>query len=72
MKDLLSKEHYYYKIHTVLMKSSSYLLFYGQPPCMGYTPSFLQENLDPPPSLIFEKSQPPINKGVHTLLHMIP
>ena len=25
MKDLLSKEHYSYKIHTLLMKSSSYL-----------------------------------------------
>ena len=26
MKDLQSKEHYCYKIHTLLMKSSAYLL----------------------------------------------
>ena len=48
MKDLLSKEHYCYKIHTLLMKSSAYLLFYRHlSPDMGYPP-FLQENLDPP------------------------
>ena len=35
MKDMLSKEHYSYKIHTLLMKSSA------------YTPLlFLQKNLD--------------------------
>ena len=49
MKDLLSKEHYCYEIHTSLMKSSAYLLFYRHPLSidMGYPP-FLQENLDPP------------------------
>ena len=31
MKDLLSKEHYYYKIYTLLMKSSVYRFFYRQP-----------------------------------------
>ena len=39
MKDLLNKEHYCYNIHTLLMKSSAYLLFYRQPLYMGYTPS---------------------------------
>ena len=47
MKDLLSTEHYCYKIHTLLMKSNAYLLFYRQSPYMGYPP-FSQENLDPP------------------------
>ena len=54
MKDLLSKEHYCYKIHTSLMKTSAYLLFYRQPPLatppldgyMGYPP-FLQRILIP-------------------------
>ena len=32
MKDLLSKEHCCYKIHTLLMKSSAYLIFYKQHP----------------------------------------
>ena len=39
MKDLLSKEHYCYKIHTLPMK----ILI--------------------PPAIIFQKAQPPINKG---------
>ena len=30
MKDLLSKQHYCYKTHTSLMKTSAYLLFYRQ------------------------------------------
>ena len=63
MKDLLSKEHYCYKIQKLLMKSSAYRLFYGHlSPLYG-----LQlPNLDKP-SMIFQKSQPPINKGVHTM-----
>ena len=61
MKDLLSKEHYCYKIHALRMKSNAYLLFYRQPPYMGYPP-FLKENLHPP-SMIFQKSQPPVNEG---------
>ena len=43
MKDLLSKEHYPYKIHTLLMKNSAYL-----------TLPFLQKNLD---LWFFQKSQ---------------
>ena len=30
MKDLLSKEHYCYKIYTSLMKTGAYLFFYRQ------------------------------------------
>ena len=48
MKYLLSKEHYPYKIHTLLMKSSAYT-----PP----SPPFLQKNLD---LYFFQKSQPPV------------
>ena len=67
MKDLLSKEHYCYKTQTLLMKSNGYLLFYRQPHYMGYTPNYYKKILIPP-SMIFQKSQPPltINKGVHT------
>ena len=33
MKDLMSKEHYCYKIHTLTMKSSAYVpLLHRQPP----------------------------------------
>ena len=59
MKDLLSKEHYCYKIHTSLLESSA-APFYRQPlPYMHYPP-FLSENLDPPSlfSMIVQKSQP--------------
>ena len=60
MEDFLSKEHYCYKIHTLLMKSSAL----NQLPFMDYLPSTVfQENLDPPCSTIFEKSQPPIKVG---------
>ena len=34
---------------------------------MNYPPPFLQENIDPSPSMILRKSQPPINKGEFTL-----
>ena len=42
MKDLLSKEHYCCKFHTLSVKSSAYPPFY-----IDYTP-FLQENLHRP------------------------
>ena len=61
MKDLLSKEHYCYKFQTLLVKSSAYAPSIEIPPYMD-SPSFLQENLIPPP-IIFQKSQPHINKG---------
>ena len=66
MKDLLSKEHYCYKIHTLLMKSSTYLLFYRHSntlhPYMGYLP-FLPENLDPTFYDFLKIPSPPISKG---------
>ena len=62
MKDLLSKEYYCYKIHTLLMKSSAYLLFYSYPRIWATSPHFYKKN-----TMIFQKSQPPINKGVHTM-----
>ena len=59
MKDLLIKEHYCYKIHTLLMKSKAYPSFYRQlppPPYMGYnSPTFTKKNLNTP-SMIFQKS----------------
>ena len=81
MRDLLSKEHYWYKIHTLLMKSSAYPLLqstalYGLParppgPPFPRAPSFLQENLDPP-SINFKNPNSFINKeGIHTMLLII-
>ena len=40
------------------MKSSAYPLLYRQPPYMNCSP-FLKENLEPPLSMIFQKSKPP-------------
>ena len=60
MKNLLSKEHYRFKIYTLLMKSSAYPTFCRQSPCMGYP------LLWDPPSMIFQKFQPsllPLTKG---------
>ena len=51
MKDLLSKEHSSYKIPTLLMKSTP------PPPPPNLSIDNLQENLDPPPSMIFQKFQ---------------
>ena len=58
MKDLLSKVHYCYKIHTLLMTSSAYLLFYRH-----HTWATLQfcKKMLIPPSMIFKKSQPSYN-----------
>ena len=44
MKDLLSKKHYYYKIHALLMKNKAYISFYRQPPYMGYHPPTFTKN----------------------------
>ena len=71
MKELLSKERYYYKIHTSLMKSSAPNL--KTPPIwLTPFPSFLQENLDPflllwflDPFLLL--STPIHKEGVHTM-----
>ena len=59
---MLSKERYHCKIHTSLTKSSAYLPpSIDNPRHMDYPSPFLQESLGPP--LIFQKSQPSINKG---------
>ena len=45
----MSKEHYCYKIHALLMKSV-FTPLCRQPPQYGLPPpQFLQENNDPPP-----------------------
>ena len=45
------------------MKSSDYLPpFYNRQP-----PHFYEKILTLPPSMSFEKSQPPINRGLHTI-----
>ena len=65
MKVFLSKEHYCYKIHTSSMKSIANPHFYRQTLLYGLLPHFYKKILIPP-SLIFQKSQPPINKeGSH-------
>ena len=45
MNNLLSKEHYCYKVHTLLMKSIAYPLppFYRQPPYMDSPPHFYKK-----------------------------
>ena len=50
------------------MKSSAYPLFYRQLPYMN-CPPFLKENLEPHPSIIFQKSQLPlqIKPPLHTM-----
>ena len=68
MKDLLSKEHSSYKIHTLFMKSTSHPL----PPHLSI--DNLPENLDSP---FYDFSKIPIPtplkiKGVHTVIYMFP
>ena len=60
MKDLLSKEHYCFKIHTLPMKDSAYIPFGRQPPYMDYPPPFLQKNLEPPYLYDFLKISTPL------------
>ena len=58
MKNLLSKEHYCYKIHTLLMKSSAYPHPSIDNPLYELPrPSILQEN-PKPPSMFLSKFQP--------------
>ena len=54
MNNLMSEEHYCYNIHTSLTKSSAYSHFpsIGNHP-IRTNPPFLQENIDPTPSMIF-------------------
>ena len=78
MKDLRSKEHYCYKIHILLMKTSAYLLFDRQlmPPAphpymaIWATPYFYKRILIPPKNLFYKNSNCHISKwggGGHTI-----
>ena len=69
MKDLLSKEHYCYKIHTLLMKSSAYPSpsIDTSPPIWATPLPFLQENCDPPFYDFSDIPTPLITKGVHSM-----
>ena len=58
MKDFLSKQHCCSKMHTSLMENSA-SSFYRQDSYMYYS-KFLPKNLNPPPSMTFQKSQPPL------------
>ena len=66
MKDLPSKEHYPYKIHTLLTKSSAYPPSTDNPLLYGH---FYKNILIPPFCDFSEIPFPPINKGgrVHTV-----
>ena len=55
MKNLLSKEHYSYKIQALLMKSSAYPLSADKP--LYGLPHFYKQSWSPI-SMIFQKSQP--------------
>ena len=72
MKDLLSKQHYCYKTHTSLMKTSAYLLFYRQlnPPLhptpiwlYGLPPIFTKKILIPPWKFFYKNPNCHISKG---------
>ena len=71
MKDFMSKEHYCYKIYTLLLKSSAYTLSKDNLSYMDYTPTLppptlLHNDLALPHYSIFQKST--INKtGFHTM-----
>ena len=69
----MSKEHYCYRIHTLIKSCTStpppppslynpYQL-YGLPPTHFYNKILTA----PPPSIIFQKSQPPVNKVGDTM-----
>ena len=65
MKNLLSKEHYRYKINTSLMESMFHP-FYGHPCPIWITPvlpHLLQETLGPPVYAFSKISDHALNKG---------
>ena len=57
MKDLQSKEHYSYKIHTLLMRGSAY------PHSIDTSHLYIKILITP---TIFQKSQPHVKKDLHT------
>ena len=70
MNGLQSKEHYCYKMHTLLLKISPHLLpFYRRPSYIDCPPHFYKKIL-PTPSPPTPLPPPPVNKGwggVHTM-----
>ena len=61
MKDLLSTEHYCYKVYTLFMKTIGYDLSIDNPTIR--TSSHFYKLILISHSMIFQKSQPPIIKG---------
>ena len=64
MKGLLSKEHYYYKIHILLLKSIAY-----PPP-----PQFLRDIFDPsppPPLYDFSKIPTMLRRNIYSVLQQL-
>ena len=75
MKDLLVKENYCYKIHTLLIKSSAHpppppslSLFFLQTIPLIWANLLFHKKIFIPNSMIFQKSQPSINKGGSSLV----
>ena len=69
MKGLLSKELYCYKIHTSLMKTSTYLLFYRQPPPPPPPPHKKKKNFYKNPNCHIRKGEGvgKMGEGGHTM-----
>ena len=66
---LMSKEHYCYKIHTSLTKSSAYALFIDNPAIWIIALHFYKKILSPTPLLWSLKNLNPlwISRGFHTM-----
>ena len=63
MKDLLSKDHYSYKIHTLLIKAIAYSPRLKSNPQYGVPPIFTEKIFSPPSIILLKFSNSPINKG---------
>ena len=59
MKNLLTKEPCRYKIHALLMKANAFHSYIIIPPIWITPNPLLQQNHDPPPFVIPQKSQLP-------------
>ena len=71
MKDLLRKEHYCNKIHTLLMKNSAYAPSIDNPSKYTTPTTIFTRRFWSSLSMFFKKSQPPINKAVHAIILII-